>query len=102
MVRWLHISDLHFNNDDMSTVLMREELPKYLRKNNIRCDYIFCTGDIRTANASPNNFPDEAAKYLIDLCTAVGITTVMKQLRKYAFDEMGIMILNMAKLKMMI
>lgn len=74
MVRWLHISDLHFNNDDMSTVLMREELPKYLRKNNIRCDYIFCTGDIRTANASPNNFPDEAAKYLIDLCTAVGIT----------------------------
>lgn len=75
MIRWLHISDLHFNSDDMSTVLMREELPKYLRKNNIRCDYIFCTGDIRTANASPNNFPDEAAQYLTDLCTAVGITT---------------------------
>ena len=32
MIRWLHISDLHFNNDDMSTVSMREELPKYLRK----------------------------------------------------------------------
>ena len=75
MIRWLHISDLHFNNDDMSTVSMREELSKYLRKNNIRCDYIFCTGDIRTANASPNNFSDEAAQYLIDLCTAVGITT---------------------------
>ena len=74
MIRWLHISDLHFNNDDMSTVSMREELPKYLRKNNIRCDYIFCTGDIRTANASPNNFSDEAAQYLIDLCTVVGIT----------------------------
>lgn len=74
MIRWLHISDLHFNNDDMSTVSMREELPKYLRKNNIRCNYIFCTGDIRTANASPNNFSDEAAQYLIDLCTVVGIT----------------------------
>lgn len=75
MIRWLHISDLHFNNDDMSTDSMREELPKYLKKNNIRCDYVFCTGDIRTANAESNHFPDEAARFLIDLCTAVGTST---------------------------
>ena len=54
---------------------MREELPKYLKKNNIRCDYVFCTGDIRTANAELNNFPDEAARFLIDLCTTVGTST---------------------------
>ena len=75
MLRWLHISDLHFNNDDMSTISLREELPQFLKSNNLLCDYVFCTGDIRTANANPNTFTDEAAKYLIDLCAAVGLTT---------------------------
>lgn len=75
MLRWLHISDLHFNNDDMSTISLREELPQFLKSNNLLCDYVFCTGDIRTANANSNTFTDEAAKYLIDLCAAVGLTT---------------------------
>ena len=75
MIRWLHISDLHFNNDDMSTNALREELPFFLKRNNITCDYVFCTGDIRTANANPNNFTDDAAKYLIGICQAVGVTT---------------------------
>lgn len=72
MIRWLHISDLHFNNDDMSTSLLREALPEYLKNENIHCDYVFCTRDIRTANADPNKFTDEAAQYLIDFCAAVG------------------------------
>lgn len=75
MLRWLHISDLHFNDNDMSTVFLREELPAFLKRNNMYCDYIFCTGDIRTANANPNIFPDEAVQYIKDLCSAVGITT---------------------------
>lgn len=75
MLRWLHISDLHFNNDDMSTISLREELPQFLKSSNLLCDYVFCTGDIRTANANSNTFTDEAAKYLIDLCAAVGLTT---------------------------
>ena len=65
MKRWLHISDLHFNSDDMSTSMLREELPKFLKKKNFSFDYIFCTGDIRTA---PEAFPVEAAEYLKDLC----------------------------------
>ena len=73
MIRWMHISDLHFNNENMSTVLLREELPKFLKRENIFCDYIFCTGDIRTANAKPNNFTDEMATYLLNLCSTVGI-----------------------------
>lgn len=72
MIRWLHISDLHFNNDDMSTSLLREALPEYLKNENIHCDYVFCTRDIRTANADPNKFTDEAAQYLIVFCAAVG------------------------------
>lgn len=73
MIRWLHISDLHFNSDDMSTISLREELPTYLKRNNIKCDYVFCTGDIRTANAYPNHFTDEAAEYIVDICQAVGV-----------------------------
>lgn len=75
MRRWLHISDLHFNDNDMSTVSLREELPLFLKRNNICCDYVFCTGDIRTANVAQNAFPDEAAQYLVQLCAAVGTTT---------------------------
>ena len=29
----------------------------------------------QNCKCSPNNFSDEAAQYLIDLCTVVGITT---------------------------
>lgn len=73
MLRWLHISDLHFNSDDMSTSALREELLTFLKRNIMVCDYVFCTGDIRTANARPNHFTDEAAKYLVDICQAVGV-----------------------------
>lgn len=73
MIRWMHISDLHFNNENMSTVLLREELPKFLKRENIFCDYIFCIGDIRTANVKPNNFTDEMAAYLLSFCSTVGI-----------------------------
>ena len=75
MLRWLHISDLHFNSDDMSTSALREELPAFLKRKNMMCDYVFCTGDIRTANAMPNHFTDEAAKYLVDICQTVGVGT---------------------------
>ncbi len=75
MIRWLHISDLHLGSSDMTTEMLRDELPEYLRKANMRCDYVFCTGDIRTANAKPNDFTDEMANYLLKVCDAVGVTT---------------------------
>ena len=68
MIRWLHISDLHFNNDDMSTDSMREELPKYLKKNNIRYDAILYNAPygerILINDAKPSG-----------LCTSVAINT---------------------------
>lgn len=74
MLRWLHISDLHFNNDDMSTISLREELPQFLKSNNLLCDYVFVRG-YSYSKCESNTFTDEAAKYLIDLCAAVGLTT---------------------------
>ncbi len=49
MIRWLHLSDLHLGSTDMSTDMMRDELPEFLTREGLKCDYVFCTGDIKTA-----------------------------------------------------
>lgn len=46
-IRWLHISDLHFNYSDDETECMRETLIPFLNSLGLSIDYIFCTGDIR-------------------------------------------------------
>jgi len=48
--------------------MLRDEFLKFLRQKDIRCNYVFCTGDIRVWNKP---FPDEAADYLKSLCDAV-------------------------------
>lgn len=70
MIRGLHISDLHSNDDNMSTSMLRKELPLFLSRKRLRCDYIFCTGDIREGKAGV--FLNDAADYLKKLCEAVG------------------------------
>lgn len=55
----------------MSTTLLRTKLLYYLKEKGIRCDYVFCTGDIRVG--STGVFPDSAAEYLKNLCDAVGV-----------------------------
>ena len=71
MINWLHISDLHLGSEGAITNMMRDELPEYLKELGVKCDYVFCTGDIRTANVSPNVFTDEMADYLKSICDAV-------------------------------
>lgn len=56
----------------MSTSLLRRELIHMLRKEGLKCDYVFCTGDIRTASADGAGFPDAAASFLKEICSAVG------------------------------
>ena len=57
----------------MSTEMLRDELPKYLQSKGLCCDYVFCTGDVRTANVAHNEFSDEMAEYVRTLCSAVGV-----------------------------
>lgn len=73
VVKWIHFSDLHLNSDGMETELMRDELPKFLLKQGIRCDYAFCTGDIRFA--PDGGYPDYSAEYIKSVCTAVHVAT---------------------------
>jgi predicted MPP superfamily phosphohydrolase len=68
IIRWLHISDLHLNTDEVDSVRMRENLPKFFADNNIRYDYVFCTGDIRDSSGECYKEPFPNSEFLTDLC----------------------------------
>lgn len=70
-IRWLHISDLHINKTGTETERLRESLPKYLKKLNTPCDYVFCTGDIRYA--PDGQFPNESGEFLKQICDSVQV-----------------------------
>lgn len=73
LIRWLHISDLHLGSEGAETNMMRDELMPYLKGMGQKWDYVFCTGDIRTANADPKDFTEDMAAYLKGICNAVGV-----------------------------
>ena len=70
MITWLHISDIHFNSLGDDTPLLREKLLDFLRNYSRQIDYIFCTGDLRTA---PRDYLDESVDYLRCLCKTTNI-----------------------------
>ncbi len=68
-IRFLHISDLHFNKTGFETETMREKLPQYissLADNGVPFDYIFFTGDLRYAPYG--DYPVSAISYFDQLC----------------------------------
>lgn len=73
IIRWLHISDLHLGSEGAETNLMRDELQPYLKGMGQKWDYVFCTGDIRTANADPKDFTEDMAAYLKGVCNTVSV-----------------------------
>lgn len=68
ITRWLHISDLHLNTTEVESARMREQLPKFLLRNGIKYDYIFCTGDIRDSSGAHYKEPFPTADFLKNLC----------------------------------
>ena len=77
MIRWLHISDLHLGSEGMTTSMLRDELPVFLKKEGLKCDYVFCTGDIKTAGRGDCGFSNEMADYICKICDAVEVDTQM-------------------------
>lgn len=75
MIRWLHISDLHLGNVEVESRNMRKHLPKFLTENFRHIDYIFLTGDIRTAGLKYPDYTQQMAEYLRKLCEVCGIGT---------------------------
>lgn len=70
-IKWLHISDLHLNRAGVETTRLRELLPQYLKNLDIRCDYVFCSGDIRYAPMG--DFSDDSMAMIEILCDAVNV-----------------------------
>ena len=69
-IKWMHFSDLHMNsNQHMQTEELREQLILFIKQNNLRCDYIFCTGDIRNAGKTYRG----AKEYIKSLCEALEV-----------------------------
>ena len=68
ITRWLHISDLHLNTTEVESARIREQLPKFLLRNGIKYDYIFCTGDIRDSSGAHYKEPFPTAVFLKNLC----------------------------------
>lgn len=70
VIRWLHISDLHLNKSGVETNRLRDKLPKYLRSLALKCDYVFCTGDLRYA--PDGNFSANTVMTIKAICDAIG------------------------------
>lgn len=70
--KWLHVSDIHLNKRGVETRRIRTKLLEFLKENNIECDYVFFTGDLRFAPYGA--FADDTHKFLDDLCEAVNVS----------------------------
>ena len=76
IVRWLHISDLHYNYDSYATTEMRtkmlESLPNVMKGKGMP-EYLFVTGDLRYGKNSSNEFPDSVTTDIKRLMDALRI-----------------------------
>lgn len=83
-MKWLHISDLHFNpvKDGTDTNYLREKLKDYLIEKRVQVDKLFLTGDFR--DASRQDDTDENAEkvvqYLREIAEIVGIVDLQNVL----------------------
>jgi len=55
LMKWLHISDLHFQFKNYDTANLRDKMLNYLSKNGIKLDFIIITGDILYRYNSKDN-----------------------------------------------
>ena len=76
-MKWLHLSDIHFNpsKDGTDSIYLRNRLLEFLKQKEISVDKIFLTGDFRDASCQDGT--DDAAKdianYISKLAEVVGV-----------------------------
>ncbi|MCW6076606.1 metallophosphoesterase [Clostridium sporogenes] len=69
-LRWLHLSDIHFNFENYDTKKMRKLLLKYLKQEFFdKIDFIVITGDIAYQN---KGYTQKMKKFIQDIVNAVG------------------------------
>ena len=81
-MRWLHLSDIHFdlNGDGSTTIHIRDELINYLRRNGVKADCLFITGDFRFAKTQKDTqeAADVVSEYIKLIAKTVGIDDIKK------------------------
>lgn len=72
IMRWLHISDLHFGYNAATVQTMREKLLNMAGSiKPINC--IFITGDLRYAKETPSEYPEDAKQFIQELQKALDV-----------------------------
>jgi len=76
-MRWLHVSDIHFNPDmdGRSSAQLREQLPEYLTELGVKVDEVFVTGDFRFARdqEDTDEVAEAAIAYVRKIAGSVGV-----------------------------
>ncbi|MDR2711766.1 MAG: metallophosphoesterase [Clostridiales bacterium] len=77
-MRWLHLSDIHYNpkKDGSSTNNLRKCLIPYLLKKDIQVNELFITGDFRFAKEQPDT--DENALAAVNFIKEIAINVGVK------------------------
>lgn len=73
-ITWLHFSDIHLNKAGVETRRLRRALIPYLQSLQLRCDYVFFTGDVRYAPGG-GTFTSDMAEKVKTICRAVSCPT---------------------------
>ena len=71
-MKWLHIADLHLNDQGAESSRMRRGLVEYIKKQNMSIDYIFVAGDLRIG--ATGVFSSDTAEYLLQLCKVANVS----------------------------
>lgn len=76
-MKWLHLSDIHFNSDKdgTDTNYLREKLKDYLIEKRVQVDKLFLTGDFRDASRQDDSDEnaEKVVRYLREIAEIVGI-----------------------------
>lgn len=71
-MKWLHLSDIHFNFKGFDSINARDKLLLKLKELNIKVDFILITGDClyKYGKESVNGTPEDVVKYIKDIAKA--------------------------------
>ncbi|MCL2622341.1 MAG: metallophosphoesterase [Planctomycetaceae bacterium] len=82
-MRWLHLSDIHFDpKDGREPEQLRDQFLEYIKAKNIQVDHIFLTGDYRNASKSDEQNIDKdveaTAAFIKKIANRAGVTDMSR------------------------
>ncbi|MGG7213574.1 metallophosphoesterase family protein [Clostridium nigeriense] len=69
-LKWIQLSDIHFQYDNCDSQWLRDMLPEYLREEKVKCDFMVITGDL--LYKGQGNYKD-VAEYIDTIASIVEV-----------------------------